>query len=244
MNVATSSESLPKPETRRSKNPKYIVRRALAATALTATVLAAPKAAEIVDNLHTSQTEALAQKEAEVIEKMRGGEEESRVSNKVYILHSGVKYRSTPNSINEDLGQSGTVAGIVPEGKDLVVTRPIIHYDHVGKSWSGFRFQSSEGQEAPNEVKSPSEIAEAIYWVDTDTLSGQKDENGMPYSEVVLPGDVDEKGLTPIARIGEDGSITLEDGRHVAQGELVSSSEAPAHLADKDRVDAGVEFAP
>lgn len=102
------------------------------------------------------------------------------LSQRVIVLKSGVKFRSTPNSIDDsafDLNvaghhlMSGNTTGTVPDGQELVVAKPRVFLDKGGSTWLGF--VTANGS-ISSKQKTPDAVADDMMWVNASKLNGDK----------------------------------------------------------------------
>lgn len=146
------------------------------------------------------------------------------LSERVIVLKPGVKFRSTPNSIDAnpyDLHvdghhlMSGNGAGTVPEGQELVVAKPRVFLDKGGSTWLGFVIANGS---ASVKQKSPDAVADDMMWVNASKLDGSKQlEMSNPKTGQLTPltvADLDKSLLT--SKLNEYGQYTSDNGNPIA----------------------------
>ena len=146
------------------------------------------------------------------------------LSGRVIVLRSGVKFRSTPNSIDAnpyDLHvdghhlMSGNGAGTVLEGQELVVAKPRVFLDKGGSTWLGFVIANGS---VSSKQKSPDAVADDMMWVNASKLDGSKQlEMSNPKTGQLTPltvADLDKSLQT--SKLNEYGQYTSDSGNPIA----------------------------
>jgi hypothetical protein len=103
--------------------------------------------------------------------------------NRTVMLHAGVVYRNTPNSVKKDpLGPltHNSVAGQIEKGEEALVKRPVVYVDDEHTTWLGFMRDKTVGKKAENPDSNISAISDSMVWVNYSRLSNTFDANRQP----------------------------------------------------------------
>jgi hypothetical protein len=131
-----------------------------------------------------------------------------KVENSIYVLHEGVRGRTTPFQINGSGGEKGNSAFVVKDGQALIVDRPV-----AVPGWIGFRLEGVSKTADVNDIKA---VADQYFWVNVENVKRAEADGKSNLIDVVQHQSeaTPASGYVP-AYMNSDGSI-LAGEQHLA----------------------------
>jgi hypothetical protein len=140
-----------------------------------------------------------------------------RCLNKAVMLHAGVVYRNTPNSVTKDpLGPLtyNSIAGQIQKGEEALVKRPAVYVDDFDTTWLGYMRDNSASKKPESASANIAKVSDDLVWVNYSRLSNTFNADREPL--------ISEMGLTH-----EQGSAN-NLGCHIANGKIVTNNNLSA----------------
>lgn len=147
-------------------------------------------------------------------------QEVKTATNAVLAVRSGAKYRTSPTMCaGESEGLPTTVAGEVPDGKVLILDRPLEYVDDEGNTWAGFELASkpTDGGTAD---------ASKLAWINVSQLNspqsgGERYVERFEYNTKSTPIDLPKLSVS-INEFGTFQSSEMKTGYPIAVGQIIS----------------------